>query len=57
MKRILTSFLVLIWLLSGVGTINQALAQTDVVNISVLERNDCAHCIEEKEFLTELDET
>ncbi len=57
MKRILTSFLVLIWLLSGVGTINQALAQTDVVNISVLERNDCAHCIEEKEFLTELEET
>ena len=57
MKKIGTSFLVFLWILSGIGTFNQAIAQTDLVNISVFERHDCAHCIEERAFLTELQET
>jgi len=57
MKRIITIFFVLIWILIGIGTIQQVQAETDIVNISVLERHDCAHCIDEKAFLTELKES
>jgi cytochrome c biogenesis protein CcdA len=54
LKKITVGMLAFAWMLSGIATFQQAIAQTNIVNITVLERYDCIHCQAEKEFLEEL---